>query len=257
MKKILLKILVTSILSFNINALANMTLNSATRHSPPFYIINNGQMSGLDYELAKIIFNKAGITVKYDTKNPVFWKEILTQIKSGEKDFIGEATDTKERENWALFSKTYRVDSQSVVTKNSQSNSFTNAVEFIKFIKMNENLKIGIVDGVVYNSKEINELIKNPDSTILVTKNTHEQLIELLNSNMVDYIVVDTLLANQELAKMGTNSNFNIIDINSTMPLHFMFSKKTVNQDTVDKIDLAIDTSAKEIKDIMNKYHAY
>lgn len=257
MKIILLRLLVTSILVFNINALADMTLNSATRHSPPFYIINNNKMSGLDYELAKVIFNKAGITVKYDTKNPMFWKEILTQIESGKKDFIGESTDTKERENWALFSKTYRVDSQSVVTKNSQSNSFTNAIEFIKFIKMNKNLRIGIVDGVIYNSKEINELIKNPGSTFLVTKNTHEQLVELLNNNMVDYIVIDTLLANQKLAKMGTNSNFNIIDINSTMPLHFMFSKKTVNQDTVDKINLAIDDSAKEIKGIMKKYHAY
>lgn len=257
MIKNLLKLLVTSILTININAFADMTLNSATRHSPPFYIINNGQMSGLDYELANVIFNKAGITVKYDTANPVFWKEILNQVKSGEKDFIGEATDTKERENWALFSKTYRIDSQSVVTKNSQSDSFSNAVEFIKFIKMNKNLKIGIVDGVVYNSKEINDLIKNPGSTILVTKNTHEQLLELLNSNMVDYIVIDTLLANQELAKMNTKSNFNVIDINSIMPLHFMFSKKTVNQDTVDKINLAIDASAKEIEAIMKKYHAY
>ena len=64
MKIILLRLLVTSILVFNINALADMTLNSATRHSPPFYIINNNKMSGLDYELAKVIFNKAGITVK-------------------------------------------------------------------------------------------------------------------------------------------------------------------------------------------------
>ncbi|MCT4634729.1 MAG: transporter substrate-binding domain-containing protein [Rickettsiales bacterium] len=258
MTKTLLKLFITSILAFNFSASAEIVLNSAIRNNPPFYVINNSQISGIEYELTKVIFNKAGITVKYDAENPAFWKEILTQIESGEKDFVGGATDTKERENWALFSKTYRLDSESVVTNNSKSNSFTNAAEFIEFIKMNKNLKIGLVDGVVYNSQEINDLIKNPGSTILVIKSSHEQIVELLNNNMVDYIVIDTLLANQELAKIGAkNNNFNVIDINSTMPLHFMFSKKTVNQDIVDKVNIAIDESAKEIKSIMKKHHAY
>lgn len=257
MKKTFLKLLLTSILAFNFSASAEIVLNSGTRNIPPFYIINNDQISGLEYELAKVIFNKAGITVKYDTNNPVFWEEILTQIKSGEKDFVGGATDTKERENWALFSKAYRLDSESVVTNNSQSGSFNNAAEFINFIKMNKNLRLGIVNGVVYNSQEINDLIKNPGSTILVTKNSHEELVELLSNNMVDYIVIDTLLANQELAKMDTKDNFNVIDINSTIPLHFMFSKKAVSQDIVNKVNLAIDASAKEIESIMKKYHAY
>ena len=255
MKKNLFKLIFTAILTFNLTASAEMTLNSATRNNPPHYTITNEKMSGVDYELAEVIFNKAGIKINYETDKPSDWATILKQIRTGKKDFIGQATDTKQREKWALFSKTYRLDSNVVVTKAGKDKPFANSEEFINFIKSEKNLKIGVVNGYIYNADALNKLVNFPGKTSLLKRQTTQNLIKLLNKDKVDYIVINMLSANYLLAQQGELDQYSIIDIKATKPIHFMFSKKTVKQEDVNKVSAAIDSSAEEIAAIMKKYY--
>lgn len=258
MQKIFLKILSIGLLTFSVNSFAeNIALNSASRDNPPHYTITNNQMSGYDYELAKVIFSKAGIDVNYNPEDPSVWEEILDQIKTGQRDFIGQATDTKEREHWAWFSKAYRDDSNSVIARSSAASKFTDAAGFVKYIKSNKDLVLGIVDATIYNSDEINDLIKNPEDSILVGRRSPEQLMTLLDNNEVDYIIINTLSAVTLLSQKEDSKDYKIIDIKAVLPIHFMFSKKTVSQDIVNKIDKAISDSTQEIDAIYKKYHSY
>lgn len=255
MNTIFSKLFIIFILFCNAVSLAEITsLNSALRNKPPYYSIKDGQVSGIDYELANIIFNKAGISLKYDTNHPVLWKEILSQIKTGKKDVIGDATDTLEREHWAFFTKAYRLDSHSIITKSANKSPFTDAVQFINFIEADKNLKFGIDRGYLYNSAEINKFIEQPGATSIVIKDSPQDLIEALNKNEADYIILNTLTASQLLP---TSGHYSIIDIKAVAPVSFMLSKKTVTPEVIDKVNAAIDDSKKEIDAIITKYHAY
>ena len=255
MTKTFFKLILSSILFFNIMASAETTLNAATRNNPPHYTITNDKMSGLDYELANLIFTKAGINLNYDTKNPSSWAEIIKQIRTGKKAVIGQATDTKKREKWALFSKEYRLDYNAVVAKSDKDKPFENSQEFINFIKSNKKLKIGVVNGYIYNSDSINKLIKIPGSTKIIKRQKTQDLLKMLANNKLDYIIINKLSANYLLSQTGDLNNYNIIDIKAVMPIHFMFSKKKVMQSDVDKVNSAIESSTDEITEIMKKYY--
>ena len=113
-------------------------------------VTSNGSanVSGMDIELINALATKIGINIEYHQDN---WYQDYLDIQSGTTDMTAGATYTDERNNYAYFSKPYRMEEFSlfIIEQLAKKLSFQNSDELMAQIRL-FNLQIGIVKGMIY-----------------------------------------------------------------------------------------------------------
>lgn len=199
-------------------------------------------LTGLDVELTRAIAKAAGKKVTYD---PISWKEHQDFLRNGSRDFASGATYTKERAEYVYFSKPYRYEEDSLFIPRGQEELyvFQDLEGFLRLVK-DKNLRIGIVEGYVYASEKLNDWLKDPkNAPHIVIERTDDKNINNVLNKKIDGFISDRIVGATLIWRSGLGDQINEVRLNIKAPIHFMFSKKTVSQQTVREFNDAIDAA--------------
>ncbi len=206
----------------------------------PFILGTPDKASGLDMEILEAVVVGAGCKLKH-TKHPLPWKRHLKMLENGEVDIATGASFTKERAKYAHFSKPYRSEYLAIYIRKGEASKFPfKVIEDLTKIKF----LIGALMGSTYGPKTDAVLKLMGENVQRVTDSDLDRK-KLINKRIDGYL---SYLPDEPmtLAKLKLNDKIEQHPMPpiSTGDIHFMFSKKTVDKQTID----AIHASLKKIK---------
>jgi len=215
----------------------------------------NTNVSGMDVELINAIASKIGINIEYRQGN---WYQDQLDIQSGDADMTSGATYTLERNNYAYFSKPYRLEEFSlfIIEPLAKKLQFKNNDELMAQIRL-FNLQLGIVRGTIYGDQKFTDFLfseKNQDIIKIYQNNT--ELINGMVKKEIEGFISDKIVGSVNILSKPTDRKIIEVPLNIKTPLHFMFSKKTVSLNLVEQFNFAIEDflASSEYKKIIKTY---
>ncbi|CAO4838466.1 MAG: hypothetical protein CNLJKLNK_00036 [Holosporales bacterium] len=197
-------------------------------------------LTGLDVEFTKLLMDKFGKNIEIP---PVDWKQHQDDIKEGKRHIAAGAFATDDRKQYAYISKTYRDEENSffILKKNDSGQNYTNAEEFLDYVKKNK-IKIAIIDGYKVADDRVNAFVNDPKNKNFVIKTkTDLENVELTQKGKVDGFLADRVVGATVLWHAGLTKDFSEKYLNMKASIHFLLSKKLVCPEEVEKIDHIID----------------
>ncbi|MCP3921741.1 MAG: amino acid ABC transporter substrate-binding protein [Desulfobacterales bacterium] len=250
------------ILFFYITAFSQEILNVHVTEWPPIYYQDKaGHWTGLDVELFKAIIKKAGL--KQIFKNQP-WIRGLKELESGSIHVVLNMNRTKERSVYTNWIGPIRKDDIIciIVKKKNRSMPVDSLDDLVKVSKK-YNKKFGFQRGVFY-SKEFNERIKN-DSEFLehfaVVADTNINFKLTLYNRILGCfespLRLGHLIKNDPKFKNLSTLPFRFKKGDEVDDIYYGISKKSVNKDTLKKIQEAYSKCKKDgtIKRIIRKWN--
>lgn len=227
-------------------------LNVAWHHWEPYqYIQHSKTVSGIDVELTNLITEKAGCDVTY-VNQP--WVRTIKEIELGKVDMAMAATKTPEREVSAFFSKPYRDEHFSVfVARQNVSNYNFPSVSRL----LDAKFSLGIVRGFYYGEQFHKGLASNHELFTVVENLNDLGNLKMLSFGRIDGALIETRVGNYLLKTNGYKDRFTKLPLHvNESVVHLMMSKKTVSDETLDRINRAIEDtiSSNVYEEILNKF---
>ena len=203
---------------------------------PPYQYLEKGKPSGLQIDLVKQIGKFANCNLQFIPQN---FKDNQLGIKNGSIDMTFDTSITPERSEFALFSKPYRNEVLALYVRPQFIEACQN--KSIKDLILS-GMRLGITRGNIYG-----EAIASIQSDALldrklIYRNDNTEHYRLFADNQLDALVEDPAVMafmKRNNPKTGYLKMCQISVSSSTVSL--MFSKKTVNQKTVERFNQAID----------------
>lgn len=220
---------------------------------PYQYIETTGEgavLTGLDIELQKLILAQAGFNVEFPE---VSLRQHQEDLETGERDVAMGAFYSPRRAKYNYLTVPYRFEENSffVLRKNLLKNNYTDVKGFLEHIKQN-NLVIGVTDGYLYASSEINNFIENPDNARHILKLPNDlRKVNYLISKKIDGFLSDriagaTVIWRQKLGQFVAEKRIKGVKA----PVYMLLSRETVSPEDYTKINNVV----KEIKE-NNEYN--
>ncbi|WP_163831718.1 substrate-binding periplasmic protein [Spartinivicinus ruber] len=211
----------------------------------PYGVVNeNGKLIGLDITLIKSVFDIAKCNYEIVV---MAWKRSLNEIKLGRIDILLTASKTKEREKFVYFSPPYRNEEMRIMIRKGEEDKWElNSLEDIITRKMKISATLGSWFG-----EEFDKLVKhNEEFKSLVTRTrTTDQGIKMVVTNRTDGVIQDVIAINAKAIQHGIRDKFSVHPyIVESGPVHFMFSKKSVNIEDVELISQSLENFKKTTK---------
>ncbi len=145
------------------------------------------------------------------------------------------ATYSDERAKYAYFSVPYRFEENSLFLKRGDEGrlNVSSVEEFLADVSQ-KSFKLAVVDGFVYAHPAINDWVRDPKNQPLIyfTQNDLGSLDALLDGK-VDGFLADRISGATNIWRMGKGDLVNEVSLNIKTPIHLMFSKKSISEDTV------------------------
>ena len=201
---------------------------------PYMYLTPGNEVSGLDIELIEAIAQEAGCILSYTQAN---WASLLVMVQNGEVDILPGASMSKSREAYALFSSSYREEHFAFYVNAEDFDAFPTTIKEI----VKNDKKVGITSGYMYGD-EMTDLQDSSDheNNFVETEVGEANMYNLLQRS-IDVFVEDPFVAIYNLKRKGLGDQIKQLPIDiHTGDVHLMFSKKTVNQATVDRFNKAL-----------------
>jgi polar amino acid transport system substrate-binding protein len=198
------------------------------------------ELTGMDVEMANAISTQLKLSIKYDQ---VSWDQHLSDLRDGKRDIASGATFNNERAKYAYFSKPYRFEETSLFVRKDSPKvlEFKTTAEYISQLRL-QNFRLGILKGSVYGDPLINAFINDPANKDIIYSydNTSECIKAILRAE-IDGFMADRVVEAATILNKKTE-NFVEIPLKLKVPIHFMFSKKSVPIETVDHFNRAIES---------------
>lgn len=173
------------------------------------------------------------------------WKTHLHLIKIGKVDIAMGASKTKEREQYAFFTKPYRTETVNLVVKKGD-------ISRIKLTKLADLIGspyfIGVESGYFYGDAYAS-LISNPKFSANISEAIDlEENVSMLIDGHLDGLLVDpnTMLTFVKKYQLENQFEIHPLEIYSAN-IHIMLSKKTMSPAIVEKINASIDSLTNEL----------
>ena len=216
---------------------------------------SGNKITGMDIDIAKAISDSVGVTIKLEE---VSWKQHQLDLANGARDVAFGATYTEERAKFANFSVPYRFEENSLFTKKKGGKvlEYDDISEFLAQVRL-INYRLGVTNGFIYADPKINDFIQDDINSDIIFKasNDAESIAALLKGEidgfLADRIVGAALVISNQVEHKVAEERLGI-----KTPIHFMFSKKTVPIELVDRFNDSIKTfvMSTNYKETVKKY---
>ncbi|MBT8061592.1 MAG: transporter substrate-binding domain-containing protein [Gammaproteobacteria bacterium] len=192
----------------------------------------DGSIRGLDIELISASAAKVGCEVTF---NKASWTELLERLRNGEVDVVAGASPTEARNSYAWYSNPYRREAFALYVRATESPKYPSTL-------MPELLDMGMSVGVVSDYVYGEEISGLQESKEYADQFMYVPIGELNYLSLLDYkidgFLEDPFVAATVLRKKGLDQDIEkhplVIDSGG---VHFMFSKASVSEDTVKRIN--------------------
>ncbi len=211
----------------------------------------DGNVRGLDIELISAFADKAGCDISFIQES---WTTLLKRLRAGEVDVVAGASQTPAREEFAWFSNPYRRETFALYVRETEASKYPSTV-MADVLAMG--MKVGVVSDYVYG-EEISTL---QDGERFARQFLEVPISELNYIRLLDYTIdgflEDPFVAATILRKKGYDEDIEqhplVIDGGA---VHFMFSKATVDEKIVARLNQAMSALIAEgtYQAILDKY---
>ncbi len=194
----------------------------------------------LDIELMNTLSRKINTTLDYMQMS---WDESLNDLKNGDKDMVGGATFTDERAKYALFSVPYRYEQISLFSlyKSFKQLDFHNLKEFFAQMRL-LNFRLGVTRGYVYGEQYVTDFFTNEkNNDIIIPYDSDVALLNALLRGEIDGFIADRVLGLAIILNNNANDLVKETSLGIQMPIHLMFSQKTVSLEVLNCFNQAIE----------------
>ncbi|MDY0362752.1 MAG: transporter substrate-binding domain-containing protein [Desulforegulaceae bacterium] len=213
---------------------------------PPYQIKTNNSLTGYSVELVKAVAGKIdgqNVTIK-----DYPWKRALHMVSSGEIDALFSANYTKEREDFAFYTKEPLIVSPWVVWVKEDS-----GIDFKTFDDLS-GLSCGVVRGYSYTN-EFWDFLKTKGRFSEVADD--ETNFKKLDAGRINYTVSELGNGYQIINKLGLKGIIPILHTPVKKDgLYIIFNKNRVSKDLVDKFSKTLEEFKKtsEYELLYNNY---
>lgn len=213
---------------------------------PPFRIIENEKILGLDIDVWNEIANRVGIKIKFE-RYP--WARALKKMEDGEVDAMGGLAKTTERANFIQYTNQPYFTCTTVFYL--QKGKGTTLSKYSDLYNFNN---IGFVFGSFYFDPFNSDTKLKKEGVA-----TEDQLLKLLESKRLDLIIGTECQVDYELKKLGWNNKFDkgVYRPGNNVDLYIGVSKKSKLSNKINDINKAITDMLKEgkIKEFLPRYY--
>jgi len=236
-----------------VNAQACLLKSVWEPFEPYQFLGENGAVTGLDIDLLNAVAREAGCYLQIEH---VPWKRAQAMLGVGALDVASGASKTAEREVYARFSAAYRTE-QIVVYVRSEDKykyGFQSLTELAQ-----SGVRLGVVHGYTYGDEFValkaRKAFRGGLSSVLSDRHNFKRLL----SRHVDAVLIEPFVARKlmaELSDADAVSRHRLVI--ETGNIHFMFSKKSVSDELVQRFNEALVRTKQsgEYQRILERYFA-
>ena len=205
-------------------------------YAPFTFADDQGEATGADIDLIKAIGDEIGCSV-VPVKLP--WARIVREVEQGTLDVSTSTSWTPEREQWALFSEPYRESATAIYVRRGEIPRF--ALQELADVPA-QKLRLGVIVDYYYGEAVAEAVSDSAFAAWLDGAPDYATNIRKLVSGRIDgFLVEDIAVMEAELERMGMGERVERYPLRIPgEKLRFMFSRKTVEPDTVAKVDAAV-----------------
>lgn len=203
---------------------------------PPYqYVDEDGLLTGIDINLAKVIFGHAGCQLSF-VELP--WKRHLSDLESGRVDIASGASYTQEREQQGVFTTPYRQELVSLFVR-STSLATTDYADLDSYFASGSTL--GVTLGYYYGP-EYEKLLENPTYKSLVAQvRSDPQLFQMLTMKRIDGFLADPYSVYSRIRAYPEVESFRPALHVYAADIHFMLSKQSFPPEKVRRVNRVLE----------------
>ncbi len=208
----------------------------------PYEFISNefsGGLTGIDIMVVREIANRMGLFVDYEYLS---WANQVKGVREGTLDFTAAASPSQSRREFAHFSIPYRTEEIVLLTSQElqQSLSGFSTKQIVTYFSSNQ-LRLGIVEGVLYGMPDLDAYVTGQAGTDLVVP-VENNTISLWNlrDGEIDGFLVDRLTAVDIMAKNSAFHDVFEVPVGGSSDISLMFSRANIPEETIEEVNAAI-----------------
>lgn len=216
-------------------AAATCELRMAWKHDPPFqYLDNQGQLSGLEIEVARAALAPTGCRLHF-VELP--FARALVELESGHVDLVAGVLPEPGRERYARFSRPGTPSRNLVFLRGDlEPDQAVNTLDELRA----SSLGIGVERGVAYRGT-LELLLARPGELRRVEESTSlEGLLQMAERHRIDAFVADEYSTAFVARELHLKPRPTGIVINADAPV-FAFSRRSVDASVVERFDAGLD----------------
>jgi len=199
----------------------------------PYQMKVGDDVGGFEVEMFAVAAKEAGCTF---SAKEVPWKRLMVDLEAGRMDAAMGVTRTPEREAYLSFTDTYRNDEMVLFVRKNEAGKYplSGADDVVK-----TKLKLGVVGGYEYG--EALEKIKVAAPAQIDESSGTDLNIRKLLAGRVDGFLEAREVGVQTIKDAGVVDKIEVHPfVFSSGPVHFAFSKKSVDPETAGRFDAAL-----------------
>ena len=216
---------------------------------PYSYKTVSGELAGMDIELATAIAGEAGCELRYKEGK---WRDLLAALRVGQIDVLMAATPLEERREYARFSEPYRNELFVLLVRSDDAED--HAGKSVGELAVADKT-IGLTDGYFYG-EAVHELLADEylNKAFLMAA-VPELNYRRLVDGQVDVVVGDPYVATAILRRTGNDAAITRLDGDVISgPVSFMYSRASVDEDVVQRMNAAMARAAPDLEQIRARY---
>ncbi|MDG9924624.1 MULTISPECIES: transporter substrate-binding domain-containing protein [unclassified Pseudomonas] len=203
---------------------------------------HDGQLTGSEYQLLLQLANGAGCSLEFIE---VPWARALQLLKRGQLDMLYGASRTAEREAYAQFSQTYRLEQMVLVVRVPEGSQQQDTGELSLVAWLAEHRPggqphmLGLIRGFYYGDA-LEPIVRDPATREQrLEVRWDQQLHQMLILGRIDGYLVEASVARAQQAVGGQPMRVFNVSEHPEEPMHLMFSRE-VPRAVVERFDNAI-----------------
>ena len=191
---------------------------------------------GLDVELMNAIAAHAGMTVRW-VEAP--WKRQLLMVENGTLHVAVSASHTAQREEYAHFSRPYRSEEPMLFVRKGTAEQYS--YQSIDDLLSDGDLSLGVARGYVY-SPDWESRMAGEVACRIVEATTEEHLVRILAAGRIQGALLDRFSGGHMVSELNLTEAIERDNlIISSVPIHIMASRTSVDEATLARLNAAIE----------------
>ncbi len=197
-------------------------------------------LTGFDVEIERAVARVMGVDLLLPE---TAWDIHLAGLANGTRDIAAGATYSREREQYAYFSKPYRRETDVLIVLKGTSSKYSfNTPEQMLDLFRAQRFRLGVVAGFAYADRQLNEYIEDPaNAAIVIKENSDSANLENLLQDRIDGFLADQISAATIAWRQQKSSLIEEHPVRFSTDIHFMLSRVSTTPATLAHLNEAID----------------
>ena len=205
-------------------------------YAPFTFAGEDGEVTGADIDLIEAIADELGCSV-VPVELP--WARILKEVEHGTLDVSTSTSWTAEREAWGMFSEPYRETEIAIYVRRGETPRF--ALKGLADVPAQQ-LRLGVIVDYYYG-EALAEAASDPAFRAWIdgAPDYRTNIRKLVSGRIDGFLVEDIAVMDAELERIGLSELVERYPLRIPgEKLRFMFSRKTVEPEVVEKVDATV-----------------